>query len=114
MTDITDVIGTVTSPWGSRYSGSQGEGLIILFNNLLKLVIAIAGIFAFINIIVAGYAFMSAGGNPEKVADAWSRIWQSLLGLIIVGASFLIAAVFGYLVFGDARAIISPTIYGPG
>ncbi|HUW21181.1 MAG TPA: hypothetical protein VMW41_00800 [Candidatus Bathyarchaeia archaeon] len=111
-----DSIGTVTNPWETlnpAYTGTSGEGLVTLLNNILKLAVVVAGIFSFINLIVAGYGFMSAAGNPEKITEAWSRIWQSLVGLLIVASSFVLAALFGYLVFGDPTAIISPKIYGP-
>jgi hypothetical protein len=89
------------------------SGLISFANNLLKLIIGVAGLFAFFNIIIAGYTFMSAGGDPKKVEQAWAKIWQSLLGLLFVAGSFVLAAIFGWLIFGDASAILVPKIYGP-
>jgi hypothetical protein len=120
-TFLTGIFGTVPDPWRagpggldvSQYTGAQGQGLILLFNNLLRLVVVISGIWAFINLIIAGYGFISAEGNSEKVTIAWNRIWQSLLGLLVVASSFALAAIFGYLVFNDPTAILSPKIYGP-
>jgi len=113
----SDIIGNVTNPWEivapGAYSGEHGEGLITLMNNLLKTAVAVAGIFAFINIIIAGYGFMSAGGNPDKITESWSKIWQSILGLVIVVGSFILAAVVGIIVYNDWTAIINPRIYGP-
>lgn len=98
------------------YAGEVGDptfGLIAFANNLLKLVIIIAGLFAFFNLIIAGFQFMTAGGDPKGINQAWSKIWQSLIGLLIVAASFLLAAIFGWLLFGDVMAILQPRIYGP-
>lgn len=110
-------IGTISPPPGiSKWIGSGGgavPGLIPFFNALLKLIIVLAGLFSFLNIIIAGYQFMSAGGDSKKVGEAWSKIWQSLLGLILVAGSFVLAVIFGWLIFGDPSAIISPKIYGP-
>jgi len=72
-----------------------------------------AGIYAFFNIIIAGYAFMSAGGNPEKIANAWAKIWQTLLGLVIAAASFVLAAIFGQLIFRDPNALLQLRIFTP-
>jgi len=96
----------------SKYGGFE-TGIVKFANNLLKLIIVGAGIFAFINIIIAGYTFLGAGGDPKKVEQAWSKIWQSLIGLLFVAGSFVLAAVFGWLLFGDASAILTPKIYGP-
>jgi hypothetical protein len=97
------------SPFGSQ----KVPGLLYFVNALLKLVITLAGLFAFLNIIIAGYQFMSAGGDPKKISEATSKIWQSLMGLLLVAGSFVLAVIFGWLLFGDATAILMPKIYGP-
>lgn len=89
------------------------KGIVFFANNILKLVIVGAGIFAFFNIIIAGYGFLSAGGDAKKVEAAWGKIWQSMLGLAFVAGSFILAAIFGWLIFKDPTAILSPKIYGP-
>jgi len=88
-------------------------GMVSLANRIFKIVIVGAGIYAFINIIVAGYEFLGAGGDAKKVEAAWKRIWQSLLGLAFVAGSFVLAAIFGWLIFKDPTAILNPKIYGP-
>lgn len=96
------------------YNNDHGSGLITLLNNILNLMIVGAGIFALFNFIIAGYEFISAGGDSQKINDAWNKIWQSILGLIIVAGSFTLAAIFGKLIFNDFGAIINPKIKGPG
>lgn len=109
----TDGLGSITNPL--PYSGTgPGGGLIILLNNVLRLVFVGAGIYAFIRLIVAGLGFISAGGDSKKMTSAWNSIWQSLLGLIIIIGSFAIAALIGQLLYRDPGAILSPKIYGPG
>lgn len=109
-----DFFGNIIAPDPiGKYGGEKGQGLLLFANNLLKLIIIGAGLFAFFNIIIAGYSFMSAGGDPQKIGKAWERIWQSLMGLLFVAGSFVLAAIFGQLVFGDWTAILSPKIYGP-
>jgi len=114
------IIGTIEPPpgvskWISQYPAPGGKipGLVPFLNALLKLVIVLAGLFAFFNLIIAGYQFMSAGGDPKKIGEASSKIWQSLIGLLIVAGSFVLAAIFGWLLFGDPQALIIPKIYGP-
>jgi hypothetical protein len=94
-------------------SNQNGSGLIILLNNLVKAAIVIAGIYAFLNLMISGYMFLNAGGDPKNITKAWEKIWQSLIGLLLVASSFILAMVFGYLIFGDITALINPRIYHP-
>lgn len=103
---------TPPEPFATKY-GSYEFGLMKFANNLLKFIIVGAGIFAFINIIVAGYNFLGAEGDPKKIEAAWKKIWQSMMGLTIVAGSFVLAAIFGWLIFKDPNAILKPKIYGP-
>lgn len=100
-------------PFTPEKYGGYETGLIAFFNNILRLMIAVAGIYGFLNLVIAGYGFMSAGGDPKAVGRSWAKIWQSLIGLLIIVGSFVLAAIFGYLLFGDATAILKPKIYGP-
>lgn len=115
MADINNIIGTIDNPLPPAYQGITGSpgGLILFMTNILRLVFVVAGIYAFVNLVIAGFSYMSAGGDSKKVNDAWGKIWQSLLGLVIIVASFAMAALFGYILFGDAGFILSPKIYGP-
>lgn len=109
---MLQIFGTVNPPLEAY--GGVFTGLVPLLNNILRLVFVIAGVFALVNLITAGFQFMSAAGDPKQIEKAWSKIWQSIIGLVIIVGSFLLAAIFGYLIFGDAMAILSPRIWGPG
>ena len=109
------IVGDIEPPdFIADYNSQHGSGLITLLNNLLNLMIVGAGLFALVNFILAGYGFMTASGDPQEIEKAWNKIWQSLLGLVIVAGSFTIAAVFGQIIFGSYDAIINPQIKGPG
>jgi hypothetical protein len=106
--------GNIQLPPGVDKYGSLTEGGLVNFlNNVLKFMVVIAGIYMLFNLILAGYQFMSAGGDSKAVGEAWAKIWQSLVGLLIVAGSFLLAALFGWLIFGDWNAILRPQIYTP-
>ncbi len=113
-----DIIGTVTNPLPAQYkniigAAGAGGGLILFLSNILRLVFVVAGIFAFFNFIIAGFQYMNAGGDSKSVSAAWDRIYQSLLGLVLIVGSFAIAALMGQVFFGSPSAILSPSIYGP-
>ncbi len=91
--------------------GPAGGGLVILINNLLRLMIVGAGLYALVNFILAGYQFFSAAGDSQKVTQAWAKIWQTLLGLVVVAASFLLAALVGLLLFNDPKMFLQLKIW---
>jgi hypothetical protein len=100
------------SQYGSSVIGSP-SGLQVFISVIVKSVIVFAGLYAFFNIIIAGYSFMSAGGNPEKITAAWAKIWQTLLGLFIAAGAFVLAGIFGHLIFGNYNALLQLSIFGP-
>jgi len=119
QTNTESIFGKIKPPKaleGFKINGEIGHpgGMIILFNNILKLLIVGAGIFALINFILAGYSFMNAAGDAKKIELAWAKIWQSMAGLLIIASSFALAALIGKIMFGSATAILQPIIYGPG
>jgi len=108
-----DIVGTITNPL-NKYGGVEGGGLTAFLSNILRLVFVVAGVYALINLIIAGFSYMTAGGDAKKLTQAWDRIWQTLLGLAIIAGSFVLAAIFGYILFGDPMFMLKPAIYGPG
>lgn len=108
------IFGKIDSPVTAYGGGDVFAGLLPFLNNILRLIFVISGLFGFFNLLIAGFGFMSAGGDPKGIEKAWNRIYQSLVGLIILVASFIFAGIFGYLLFGDVTAILQPKVWGPG
>ncbi len=108
------IFGTVAPPPGAAaYGGSVFGGFVPFLNNILRLIFVVGGLFAFFNLILGGFGFLSAGGDAKAIEKAWGKIWQSLVGLILIVGSFVLAAIFGYLLFGNATTILNPKLYGP-
>ena len=102
------IFGNISNP--TAYSSTNGSGLFTLLSNIFKLVGTIAGIFFVVQVIFAGFAYISASGDPKKAEAAWTKIWQSLLGLIIITSAFVIASFVGKITGVNP---LQPTIYGP-
>lgn len=101
--------GQITPP--DAVAGSDpGAGIGSLIQKIIWILIIGAGIYALFNLVLAGYAFMSAGDDSKKVAGAWAKIWQTLLGLAFAAGAFVLAALFGQLIFGKWDFILSPVI----
>lgn len=104
------IFGNIESPVDNAYFNTEGgEGIFILISDILKLAGYAAGIFFLVQMILAGYAYISANGDPKKTEAAWNKIWQSLIGIIIVASAFIIASVIGLFLNID---ILNPTLYG--
>ena len=101
--------GQITAP-ATNFNSDPGLAIGELIQLVLRLLIIGAGIYALFNLVLAGYAFMSAGDDSKKVAGAWAKIWQPLLGLPFAAGAFVLAAIFGQLIFGDPTFILSPKI----
>src|SRR3990167_1381709 len=104
--------GTIKLP--SKIESIYGTDPGIAFGKLIQFalrgLIVVAGIYALFNLVLAGYSFMSAGDDSKKVAGAWAKIWQTMLGLAVAAGSFVLAAIFGQLIFGDPTFILNPRI----
>lgn len=109
------IVGQVTNPFLNQSYGNidSGNGLGGLIGNGLRLFFVVAGLLALFNFIVAGFQYMTAAGDAKALQQAWSRIWLSLVGLVIIVLSFAMAAVFGQLIFGDPLFMLRPQIYRP-
>ena len=101
--------GTVTAP-----TTALGTDAGLAIGKLIQLVISLliigAGVYSLFNLILAGYSFMSAGDDSKKVAGAWAMIYQTILGLAITAGAFVLAAIFGQLIFGDPLFLLNPKI----
>ena len=91
----------------------EGGGIGNLLNLVLKTMVIGAGIYALFNFVLAGYSFLSAGDDPKKVEQAWQKIWQTAVGLAFAAGAFVLAGIFGYLIFGDVNFILNPQIVTP-
>ena len=112
------IFGGVTPPYtapagGTAYSGEVG-GMILFFTNILRLIFLIAGLFSLVKIVIAGIGFISAGGEPKKIEQAWANIWQTIIGLLIIVSSFVLVAIIGQLLFNDPYYILIPALFGVG
>ena len=56
----------------------------VFFNNLYKICIGVAAVLALLQIIRAGFTYMTAGDNTERVSQARGLIASSVFGLVLV------------------------------
>jgi hypothetical protein len=107
---IAGIFGDITNPTKYGTSGDGGNGFFLFLTNIFKFVGVLAGIFFIVQVIMAGFGYLSANGDPKKTEVAFAKIWQSIIGIAIVASAFIIAAFIGRLTGLD---FLNFTIYGP-
>jgi len=111
----TNPFGAVKVPekLNTIYGAEAGPAFGKLIQFGLRALIVGAGIYALFNLVLAGYAFMSAGDDAKKVSGAWAQIYQTLMGLAFAAGSFVLAAIFGQLLFNNPLFLLQPSIPTP-
>lgn len=105
---------TIKSPLTGYGSVESSMGLSTFISNVVTVIFAAAGLFAFFNFMIAGFSYITAAGDTKKIEAATYSINMSLIGLVVMVAAAAITGVVSYLLFGSATAILSPSISGPG
>ena len=78
-------------------STGVGESVAHLVSVVIGLFTLVAGLWFLIQLILGGYAYMSAGGNKEKAQAASQKITQALTGLVIVILAIFVVNLLGYI-----------------
>lgn len=111
---IGSKINNPLSTLNSRNPYKDVSSLPTFISNLLKLLTVGAGIFVMVNFVLAGFNYIIANGDEKKLETANLMMINSVIGIAIIAASYIITGIISYLVFGNPMTILKPTIYGPG
>ena len=99
--------------FNAQAATSGGEiGILIFGANIVRLVTIIAGLWVFFNFIRAGYMYIT-GDSSNAQQEVSQLLTNSVIGILIIAGSYLLAGLVGLLLFGDAMFILQPVIYGP-
>lgn len=100
-----DIIGTIKLPDGVPSDIGQTGGLI---TSIVRFFIIIGGLFTLWAFLSGGFKYITSNGDKAKVQEASNMITMSIVGLVIMAASFVIIAIISQLLFGDFTAILIP------
>jgi type IV secretory pathway VirB2 component (pilin) len=90
----------VGKAYGQSGTPSESNDIRIMVARLIKIVLELLGIIALVIIIVAGFRWMTAGGDEEKVTASKKQLVNGLIGLVIILVAFSIATfVFNRLIY---------------
>ena len=68
-----------------------------LATDILKILVSIAGVLAFVFIILSGFKFVTSGGDPKKLAGAQGTLTYAIIGIIVTILAFIILSVVQYM-----------------
>ena len=111
-TSVGDFFGKITPPPGTPSIGVSDPqtGLVKMINVGLTSLLIVAALYTLLNLILAGFMYVTSAGDTKKVSEANQRITYTVIGLIVIVAAPLIAIVMGIVAFGRWDAIINPEI----
>lgn len=86
-----------------RKSAGFQEGITLggVAADVIKAFLGLLGIIFVVLIILAGYNWMTAGGDEEKVTKAKKMITRAIIGIIIIVGAYAIT----YFVFSRIRGV---------
>jgi hypothetical protein len=106
--------GSVGSGDGTRYkTGASGGGsaLATFFGSTIMFISPFLGIYLIIQLVMAGYEWLTAAGEADKIRSAQKRIKHAIIGVIVIVAMYVIASFIynmlsratGYEYYGNTR-----------
>lgn len=85
---------------GINIPGTPGHALTKVISSVIGVMTIFGLLWFLIQIIVAGYNFISAGGDQQKIKDAQQKIQNNF-----IGAAVLVAAIFLLSLVGELLGI---------
>lgn len=79
-------------------SVQTGERLNKVVSSIIGFLTICAALWFLFQILMAGYGWISAGGDTEKTTEAWHKITNAIIGLVIVVAAWVIVGLIGTMV----------------
>ena len=89
-TPVGAICGGVGLTTADGTCGDNGAQFSKVLTAIINLLIVIVGIVSVIMLVIAGFNFITSGGDSGKVATARSSVIYALIGLVIVALSELI------------------------
>jgi hypothetical protein len=85
----------MSDPLGIEDAGAGSvlgdQPLVETVVNIINVALTLLGIVSVVIILIAGFKWMTAGGNEDQVAEAKKRITQGVIGLAVILSAYAIA-----------------------
>jgi hypothetical protein len=71
-----------------------------LIGNIIRLMFFIAGLYALVLLLLGGFEWVSSGGEEKKLTSARGKIFNAIIGLVVMVAVLTLVIVLEQVVFG--------------
>jgi hypothetical protein len=82
------------------------QGFEYIFENIISVILALAGIVLFILLIMGGIKLITAGGEPPKIQEAKGTLTFAIAGIILIALSFLILRIISVITGVDVTQLV--------
>jgi hypothetical protein len=79
------------------------QDFVTTITSLINVLLGLLGVVAVVIILIAGFKWMTAGGNDDKVSEARKMLFAGIIGLAIILSAWAIAR-FVLVQLGNATA----------
>ena len=69
---------------------AQLSDLEVVFSNIIGAILGLAGIALFGLLVVGGFKYITAGGDPKAIDGAKKTLTYAILGIVFVASAFLV------------------------
>ena len=98
--DVGSIFGTIAPPTGTPAGGNPIAGIGRLFSVAIQLVIVVAAIMTLIQLLLAAIEWIGSNGEKEKLAKAQLKIFNAVVGLLLVIIAFVVFSVISNQILG--------------
>lgn len=89
-TPSQNVVFTVSEPTSVSFPQQEIKDFGKLIESIFNWALRLVGTAIFVNFLWAGFLWFTAAGRPGKIKEAQEKMWNSLIGAIILLASYII------------------------
>jgi len=91
--DLKTDMNTQTDLVGKAYNQTTtgGTGLMTMIGNIIRTILTLLGVVVLVLVVYAGFLWMTAGGDPEKVKTAKTMLTNAIIGLALILAAYAIS-----------------------
>ena len=83
------------SPMGTDIAKETNPTVALGIKYIYEWGVGLGGLAVFIALIIAGFEYITSIGNPSKMQDAFNRIRDAVIGLVILLSSYAILSLIG-------------------
>ena len=84
--------------------GAAAGSFNLVFGRIVGLVLTVAAIIAFVYLLIAGFQYITSGGDAAKATTARQGIINALIGILVILISYLLLRYVGTAVLGSGDA----------